>query len=171
MPPVIDTVLVQLFAASRSSADPATQDFRLRRALPVSIYVEGDDDNVVFTVGEDLREQIKLLLEQTGDGYESVYEWGPFYGSYLVTIFGQSKRDELGGSFLKHSRDLVSDVLGLTTRIPPGVRVVLLVGSLTIHLGVAAAAAPIAVPLIVLEHIAYTIDAEEIAHAFKEAFL
>jgi hypothetical protein len=111
------------------------------------------------------------ILAETG--YPLVGEWGPLYGSYLTTIFGQGDKPDFGDSIFPELTERLSH---LTQRIPPqainSVRVVLVVGTFVVTVvGAAPVAAALGVPVIVIEYIAITTDGvaaiEAIRHVLR----
>lgn len=144
--PVFVNTVAQLFRASQYSLDPATADFMLRRVVPVTIYIDGDDDGLT-EVADVLRSDIARIMGEMG--YPEVGKWGPFSGSFLTTIFGLGKDPESGWSVLRRIQDLRDKLLLLESRVPPevgrSIRVVIVVGAFVIHYmgaGAVAAALP-----------------------------
>ena len=132
--PIVDNTVTQLFRASHYSLDPVTADFMLRRVVPITIYIDGDYEGLA-EVADDLRNEIARIMAE--DGYLQVGEWGPFYGSYLTTIFGQEEKWESGPQVLKHLQVLSSKLLHLKDRVSPEaakrIRVVLVVGAFVLE--------------------------------------
>src|SRR4051812_22128967 len=114
MPPIVDNVVIQFFAASRLSAAATTAPFELRRVFPISIYVEGNGDGGV-EFAESIKEALPEFLEPFG--YRVVGEWGPFYGSYFTTLFAQSREEELGRSFDERLLDIARSIANLTNKV------------------------------------------------------
>jgi hypothetical protein len=167
----IDSALAQLFQAARHSLDPVTGDFMLRRVVPITIYIDGVHEGLA-DVADDLREETLRILAEVG--YPQVGEWGPFNGSYVTTIFGKGEQWEIGFSFQRNLLALKSRLLHLSERIPPqvagSIRVVMVVGTLVIHLaGPAAVAAtlPVTIPIVALEYAALTVEAFESVEAIR----
>ena len=119
--PAIDSTVAQLFRASTLSLDPSTTDFALRRVIPISIYI-GHDTRGKYKdspdVADDLRNEIIGIM--TDAGYPPVAEWGPFYGSYFITLFGRGEKPESGPTVQKHLRDLGARFLDLKNAFRPG---------------------------------------------------
>src|SRR3989442_6910967 len=84
--PLIEGQIVQLFRSSAISLDPAAADLMLRRVLPITLYVDGDYDDLT-AVAESLREDIVAMLAE--NGYRLVGALGPITGAFLTTLFGQ----------------------------------------------------------------------------------
>jgi hypothetical protein len=157
--PTLDAVVAGLFRASELSSNARTADFRLRRTVPITIFIDGEDgalsDDVVATVLE--------ALESAG--YPSVGEWGPFYGSYLSIRFGFGDEPELGGSFIDHLKDLSRDI-GVRlkqlydSKPVQGIVIIVIVGEIGIRIvGEAAVVATFpaaAVPILAIEYLALT---------------
>lgn len=147
--------LERLFRASELSFDESTAGFRLRRTLPVLIYVDGLNSDLVAQFGEAVTIRIAELLADAG--YRPVGQWGPHIGSYVTTIFGKGDRKELGGKFSDHINDLTKDVVALKDSVPPGIRLIVVVGTLVIAVagtGAVVTAIPAAtIPIQVLEFI------------------
>src|SRR5262245_13204235 len=99
--PTIDSSTAQLFRASHLSLDPSTTDFALRRVIPISIYVDGA---LLPGMAENLTGEIKRIM--TEDGYPPFGQWGPFYGSSFITLFGRGEKPESGPSVQKRLKDL-----------------------------------------------------------------
>jgi hypothetical protein len=159
--PVVDNTVAQLFQASQYSLDPSTADFMLRRVVPITIYIDGDYEGLT-EVAENLENEIVRILAEAG--YTQVGAWGPFSGSHLTTIFGKGENWESGPQVLQHLRDLGDQLRQL--KVPPeavaGVRVVLVVGTLVIHLAsLGAAAATVLSFTLPVGVIAYLALAEE----------
>jgi hypothetical protein len=169
--PTADNTVAQLFRASQYSLDPATADFMLRRVVPVTIYIDGDDDGLT-NVANDLRNDIARIMGEMG--YPEVGKWGPFSGSFLTTIFGQGRDPESGWSVLRRIQDLKDKLLLLQSRVPPaagrGIRVVMVVGAFVIHYmgyGVVAAALPVTIPIVAIEFVALAVGAGECIEAIR----
>jgi hypothetical protein len=168
--PIFDITVAQLFRASHLSLDPSTTDFALRRVIPISIYIDGDFPGVA----EDLSDEIRRIMTEAG--YPPVGAWGPFYGSYFITLFGRGEKPESGLSVQKHLKDLGSRFLGLKERIPAGVWAVMVIGTAVIEIAGAAAVAsvvsaalPVSVPVVVFEYVAHTVAATEAIEAVCHA--
>jgi len=160
-----------LFLASRYSLDPATADFMLCRTVPVTIYVDGDSDDLV-DVADDLKREATQIMEELG--YPQVGECGPLYGSFFATLFGRGNEPELGPSFHSHISKLRDRLHALREKIPrkDGIRVVMVVGTTVLHMVGVFMAPPVAVPIIVIECIVigYSfVDAAQTIAEFREA--
>jgi hypothetical protein len=162
--PVLDFAVAQLFTASRLSQDASTAAYKLRRIVPISIFVDGESDDETAQ-GDWIKDQVNSILSDIGAGFDVVGEWGPFYGSYFTTLFAQSREEELGRSFDERVLDVVRGVGHLTTKVPKGVRVVLLVGAFVVSAGVVPEAL---VAIGALHHIALTVEGAEVVHAVSE---
>ncbi len=173
--PSIQRTVVQLFRSSAISLDPATADLMLRRVLPITLYVDGDYDDLT-AVAESLRDDIVAMLAD--HGYRLVGSWGPITGSFLTTIFGLGDKHESGRTFSEKIRALRGHTVWLHKKIPPaaiqGIRVILVVGTMVVHLagvGAVASALPFTIPLIAIEYIANAVSigesVEEVQHLLE----
>ena len=118
--PVLDPVVAQLFRASSISLDSATADFMLRRTIPITIFVDGDYEDI-GTVAADLKDRAIEILASSG--YVVVGQWGQHEGSYLITLFGQGKEPERGSSLLEETFPELSDRFrALSEYIPEAAR-------------------------------------------------
>lgn len=158
--PVLDLVVAQLFRASSYSLNSVTADFMLRRTIPITIFVDGDYEEI-GTVAADLKDRAIEILASSG--YILVGQWGPHEGSYLITLFGQAKEPERGSSLLEETFPELSDRFrALSEYIPEvarrGIRVFFIVGTTVIPLLAFAGALPPTVPFMVLEGIALCYD-------------
>src|SRR3989442_2360130 len=99
--PLIEGQIVQLFRSSAISLDPAAADLMLRRVLPITLYVDGDYEDLA-AVAESLRDDIVAMLAD--NGYRLVGSWGPIAGSFLTTIFGMGDKPESGRTFSEKIR-------------------------------------------------------------------
>ena len=89
--PILNPVVAELFRASSYSLNSETADFRLRRTIPITIFVDGDYEDI-GAVAADLQDRAIEILASSG--YKLVGQWGPHEGSYLITLFGQGKDPE-----------------------------------------------------------------------------
>jgi len=173
-PPTADAEAARLFRASHLSFDPSTADFSLRRVVPISILVEGDPDRV-SEVAEQFRKGLEGVMEEAG--YPAVDgTWGPFPGSWFITIFGKGNHPETGPSFHQKVQRIADRVLmyARTHRreLLAGIRIVILVGNLVVSIagaGAVAAVLPAMIPVQVIECVHYVAEAAdvvwEICHA------
>ena len=170
---LVGSTVEQLFRASRYSLDPTTADFMLRRVIPITLfidYVEGDVEGM-FDVTEDFTAGIKETLANCG--YPSIGEWGPFYGSHLITIFGKGDKPELGDPFVERIKSMGSQMYALKNKIPPETReriygcLVLGGHAIVFAAPVATAILPFTVPLVVFDCIASTVGAAEVIEAVR----
>lgn len=158
--PVLDPVVAQLFRASSYSLNSETADFRLRRTIPITIFVDGEYEGI-GAIAADLKDRaIKILASS---GYILVGQWGPHKGSYLITLFGQGKEPETGSSLLtKTFPELIHRLRGLIETIPEaarkGIQVGFIVGTSVIGLLGFLGALPATIPVMVLEGVACCFD-------------
>jgi len=120
----------QYFQAAIYSLDAQTEAFLLRRTVPVSLYLQSDDagDDRTYELVEEFRSQVQRVFE--AHGYVVLPdEWGPFWGSAFITIFGRGEREELGGTFRDHLADMTKDLNQWVKGLPPGVRLTVIFGS------------------------------------------
>jgi len=172
--PCLDNATAQLFRASQYSADPSTAGFKLRRVVPITIYIDGDYEGLA-ELAEVLSGEIGSMM--TEKDYPQVGEWGPFEGSYLTTKFGLGTAAEYGKSFLRNSLGLGGSLLKrLQELVPPAAKgriwCVMVIGGYVIEVIGAtalAAALPVTIPPIVLEGVALAIAAPHVIEAFREA--
>lgn len=166
MTEVTTEVAQLLFSASRYSLDPATADFILQRTVSVTIYVDGDSEDL-SNVADDLKREAAQIMEESG--YPQVGEFGPLYGSFFVTLFGRGNEPELGPSFHSHLSKLGDRLHALKEKIPRnGIRVVMVVGTTVLHVVGVFIAPPVTVPIIVIECIVIGSSIVEAAHTVAE---
>ena len=104
----------ELLQATITSFDEDTAAFPLPRVMPTAICVDAGD--LSGEVGEDIAREVRAALGKFG--YREIYEWGPFQGSHLTTIFGISSELEDGRSFREKAEELARDVLGRLKGLP-----------------------------------------------------
>jgi hypothetical protein len=116
------------------SLDEQTAPYLLRRTVAASFYLktdESDDNDRSFELVEAFREQVQRVFESHGYAVQPD-EWGPFWGSAFITIFGRGEREELGGTFREHLADMTRDLNQWVKSLPPGIRLTVIIGSAVI---------------------------------------
>jgi hypothetical protein len=154
--PILSPVVAQLFRASSYSLNSETAGFRLRRTIPITIFVDGDYEHI-GTVAADLKDRAIEILASSG--YKLVGQWGPHEGSNLITLFGQGREPERGSSLLEETFPELSERFRALSRYIPeaardAIRVVFIVGTQAIGLLGVVGALPATIPVIVLEGVA-----------------
>lgn len=104
----------ELLQAAIASFDEDTAAFALPRVMPTAICVDAGDLSV--EIGEDIAREVRSALGRFG--YRETYEWGPFQGSHLTTIFGIGSEPEDGRTLRDKAEELAKDVLGRLKGLP-----------------------------------------------------
>jgi hypothetical protein len=80
------------------SLSPETWDFKLRRTLPIAIYVDAGEEQSV-EIGERIATEVQEVLREFG--YEELQEIGRYYGSLILLNLSRSPEPEDGPTFSK----------------------------------------------------------------------
>jgi hypothetical protein len=170
--PADDVLAARLFRASELSLDPSTASFSLRRVVPISIFIEGDSEQI-DEMGRIFSQEVRRALEDAG--YDEALELGPFAGSKFTMFFAKGRRPEDGDSFKRWLEQLGVRFAAFGKTIPKevfaGLKVVMIVGTKVIGVVGPAAVAmtlPFTIPIAVIEYIMLAGEAAEIALAIHE---
>jgi hypothetical protein len=149
---VASAQVIQNFQAALYSLAEPTSPFPLRRTVAVSLYVTADSehaDDQAFEVVESFRARVAEILASRG--YSLLADqWGPFWGSGFITLFGRGEHEELGGSFRDHLADMTRDLSQWIKGMPPGLKITVAVGSAVIGSGLLGTISPMALCLVAL---------------------
>jgi hypothetical protein len=117
--------------------------------VPVSLYVGSESADAAELV-DAFRVEVARVLGIHGFAVQPE-EWGPFWGSAFITIFGRGEREELGGEFRDHLADMTRDLHKWVKTLPPSLKLVVIIGSAVVAAsGTASGLTPMALTIVAL---------------------
>jgi len=114
IPPLTDSRISELLQAAIASFDEETAPFTLPRVLPIVICVDAGEQS--REIGGEIARLVRAALAKFD--YRETYEWGPFQGSHLTTIFGTGSQLEDGRTFRERTEALTKEVLERLEELP-----------------------------------------------------